>query len=83
VFGEQVKPGEIWNIVHYVQSLRVAAHVDELTSEGLDSGQVAVARRQLWDDLSPAASRGDIEARVTEEGAAVAAAPAAGTGDAG
>jgi len=83
VFGEQVKPDEIWNIVHYVQSLRVAAHVDELQAEGLDSGEVTTARRQLWDDLSPAASRGDIEARVTEEGAAVAAAPAAGTGGAG
>lgn len=75
VFGAQLKADEVWGIVHYVQSLRVAAHVDELAAQGLAPGDVATARRQLWADLSPAAGRGEIEARVVERGPALAAAP--------
>jgi cbb3-type cytochrome c oxidase subunit I len=74
VFGSQLKPDEVWNIVHYVQSLRVAAHMDELAAVGLDAGDTVAARRHLWADLSQAAAQGDIEAAVLRQGAALAAA---------
>jgi cbb3-type cytochrome c oxidase subunit I len=75
VFGTSLQPREVWNIVHHVQSLRVAAHMDELTAEGLAAGDAETARRRLWANLSEAAGRGDIEAAVVERGAVVAKAP--------
>lgn len=83
VFGEQLGPDEVWNLVHHVQSLRIAAHVDALQSEGLAEGDVEAARRKLWANLSEAARRGDIEERVVRgpapPGPALARRPATGT----
>jgi cytochrome c oxidase cbb3-type subunit I/II len=60
-FGEQLKSSEIWDIVHYVQSLRVKAHEAELVAAGLKEADREPALSQLWIALSPAARRGDLE----------------------
>jgi len=64
VFGAQMKPDEAWDIVHWVQSLRVKAHLAELEADGLDPDEADTARRRLWADLSGAAARGAIDAEV-------------------
>lgn len=66
VFGEQLKPEEIWDIVHYVQSLRVAAHEQELVAVGLKEGDLEQARTRMWAALSPAARRGDLEKTIIQ-----------------
>jgi cytochrome c oxidase cbb3-type subunit 1 len=66
VFGEQLKPEEIWDIVHYVQSLRVAAHEAELVAAGLKETDRGQARSRLWAALSTAARRGDLDKAVVE-----------------
>ena len=66
VFGEHLKPEEIWDIVHYVQSLRVAAHEQELVAVGLKAGDLEQARTRMWAALSPAARRGDLEKTVIQ-----------------
>ncbi len=61
VFEEHLKPGEIWDIVHYVQSLRVKAHQAELVEAGLKESDIEDARKAIWAVLSPAARRGDLD----------------------
>ncbi len=60
VFGEHLEPEEIWDIVHYVQSLRVSAHEAELMEAGLKDGDRERARSRIWAGISSAARRGDL-----------------------
>jgi cbb3-type cytochrome c oxidase subunit I len=58
VFGEQLNPDEIWDIVHYVQSLRAEAHEVDLVAAGLKEADREQARARIWAGLSEAARRG-------------------------
>jgi cytochrome c oxidase cbb3-type subunit I/II len=66
VFGDQLKPEEIWDIVHYVQSLRVHAHEAELVEAGLKDEDRGQARSRIWASLSTAARRGGLEQTLIE-----------------
>lgn len=61
VFGGQLKPEEIWDIVHYVQSLRVGAHEAELVTAGLKDEDLEQARSRIWAGISLAARRGELD----------------------
>lgn len=63
-FAGVFTPAEVWDIAHYVQSLRVDAHVAEMRDTGLDAADEAEARQLLWAGLSQAAADGRIEAPV-------------------
>ncbi|MDP3090578.1 MAG: cbb3-type cytochrome c oxidase subunit I [Nitrospira sp.] len=66
VFWEQLSPEEIWDIVHYVQSLRVKAHEAELVAAGLKETDREQARSRIWAALSPAARRGELDKDVVQ-----------------
>lgn len=66
VFGEQLKPEEIWDVVHYVLSLRVNAHEAELLEAGLKEADREQARSRIWAALSTAARRGDLAEEVVK-----------------
>jgi cbb3-type cytochrome oxidase cytochrome c subunit/cytochrome c2 len=59
-FADTFKPKEVWDIVHFVQSLRVDAHVQHMQVVGLDKSNVDKARLRIWDSLSQAAAEGHI-----------------------
>lgn len=63
-FGDVLKPDEIWDVVHYIQSLRIDAHMQELKKAGLAEGLSAEACKKLWQDISPAAEHGRIDTTV-------------------
>jgi cytochrome c oxidase cbb3-type subunit 1 len=69
-FEGRLAPPAIWNIVHYVQSLRVDAHATELVAAGLAEGDRGEAISAIWASLSDAAARNAIEASVLERTAA-------------
>ena len=46
-----LKPDQIWNIVHYVQSLRVDAHESELVKAGMNDDRIKDARKLMWATL--------------------------------
>jgi mono/diheme cytochrome c family protein len=87
-FQGQLTTDEVWDIVHYEQSLRVNAHARALFAAGLKQGDLDRAIRRIWSVVSDAASRGDLaQAVVRDEVAqvrvptvAVAANVAAATG---
>ncbi len=60
-FQAQLKPEEAWDVVHYVQSLRVDAHVAELMAAGLEKSAEQEARSKIWASLSAAARAGQID----------------------
>ncbi len=60
-FEGNLTPEEIWDMVHFVQSLRVDAHQAELMEAGLKEVDVEDARKAIWAVLSPAARRGDLD----------------------
>ena len=60
-FAGTFTPDQVWDIVHFVQSLRVAAHVQELRVAGLDQKDENEARRRIWTTLSQAADGGHID----------------------
>lgn len=66
VFSEQLNPEEIWDIVHYVQSLRVKAHEAELVAAGLKETDREQARSRIWAAISTAARRGELEQDVVQ-----------------
>ena len=66
-FAESFSPSEIWDIVHFVQSLRINAHMQELRVAGLAANQEDQARRHLWSNLSQAADAGKISDTVIAE----------------
>jgi cbb3-type cytochrome c oxidase subunit I len=59
-FADTFKPNEVWDIVHFVQSLRVTAHVHEMRITGLKRDKLNVARHRIWGSLSQAAADGHI-----------------------
>lgn len=65
-FAASFTPEQAWDIVHYVQSLRVAAHMQALQKAGLGAGDTEAARQTLWGALSGAASRGRIDPQVVK-----------------
>ena len=65
-FQGQLKPEEVWDVVHYVQSLRVEAHVAELTASGLKKGDEGEARSRIWASLSGAARRGQLDKQLVQ-----------------
>lgn len=65
VFQNQIDPDAIWDIVHYIQSLRIDAYMKELKAAGIEAAEVEPARSRMWAALSRAASRGKIEQAVT------------------
>jgi len=71
VFGASLKPDEIWDAVHFVQSLRVDAHMAELKQAGLEASVEQQSRKRLWQDISSAAEKGQIEMAVLRIGPAV------------
>ena len=65
-FQGQLKPEEVWDVVHYVQSLRGEAHITELAARRLKKGDEEEARIRIWALLSNAARRGEIEKAVVQ-----------------
>lgn len=63
-FANSFTPRRVWDIVHYVQSLRVDAHVDALRRQGMARGEETAARRRIWASLSEAADRGQVSEEV-------------------
>ena len=59
-FAESFTSSQVWDIVHYVQSLRVDAHLQELRVAGIAKDEENQARRDLWANLSRAADGGRI-----------------------
>lgn len=59
-FADTFKADEVWDLVHFVQSLRVAAHEQELLRAGIDPADAQDALRRLWGDYSLAAANGRI-----------------------
>ncbi|MGB5053070.1 MAG: hypothetical protein WBO24_01600, partial [Nitrospirales bacterium] len=43
---------EVWDLVHFVQSLRVEAHEAELLAAGLQEQDRAMARKRIWSSMS-------------------------------
>lgn len=62
----KLTPADVWDIVHYVQSLRIDAHMQELIEAGLRNEDRIAARKQLWVNLSDAAANGRIEQQVVQ-----------------
>lgn len=65
-FAGTMAPQDVWDIVHYVQSLRVQAHVRELRAAGLEEADTAAARQHIWATLSDAARRKYIDRQLVE-----------------
>lgn len=51
-FAGKLSVDEIWDVVHYAQSLRIDAHMQELRQAGLRPSDEATARNTLWTNLS-------------------------------
>ncbi|MFY4730677.1 cbb3-type cytochrome c oxidase subunit II, partial [Nitrospira sp. BLG_2] len=49
---EGLKEEEVWDLVHYVQSLRVTAHEEELVAAGLQEHDRQTARERIWAAMS-------------------------------
>lgn len=67
-FAETFTAQEVWDIVHFVQSLRIEAYTRELLATGLAPDDAETARQRIWAGLSPAADRGDIDNAVLANG---------------
>ena len=65
-FQGQLTAAEVWDVVHYVQSLRVDAHVSELLAAGLSPTEENESRERIWASLSQAAGQGKIEKQVVQ-----------------
>ena len=51
-------PEEVWDVIHYVQSLRVEAHEVELVAAGLPEQDRKTARDRIWASMSNQARKG-------------------------
>jgi len=60
-FQGQLTPLEAWDVVHYVQSLRVKAHEAELIEAGLKPTDQREALARIWASLSTSANRGNMD----------------------
>lgn len=47
-----LKAEEVWDLVHYVQSLRAMAHEAELVTAGLQEQDRQRARERIWSAIS-------------------------------
>jgi cbb3-type cytochrome c oxidase subunit I/cbb3-type cytochrome c oxidase subunit II len=65
-FAETMQPQDVWDAVHFIQSLRVDAHIQELQQAGLKAEEIPNARKRIWQDISPAADKGKIDLAVLE-----------------
>jgi cytochrome c oxidase cbb3-type subunit I/II len=65
-FQAQLKAEEVWDMVHYVQSLREEAQIAELAAAGLKPADQEEARIRIWASLSNAARLGEIEKQVVQ-----------------
>ncbi|HXU93181.1 MAG TPA: cbb3-type cytochrome c oxidase subunit I [Gallionella sp.] len=63
-FAANLSPQDVWDVVHFIQSLRVDAHLKELQRAGLPALKVQEARLKLWQDISAAAAKSGIDAAV-------------------
>jgi cytochrome c oxidase cbb3-type subunit I/II len=70
-FQGQLTAEEVWDLVHYVQSLRVDAHVSELLAAGLSPTEVIESRERIWASLSQAAGQGKIDKQLVQAPTAV------------
>jgi cytochrome c oxidase cbb3-type subunit 1 len=66
-FQNQLKPEEVWDIVHYVQSLRVQTHASELMAAGLKQEDRQEALSRIWASLSQAAAQNRLDQGVIGE----------------
>ena len=48
LYQDQLSPSEIWDIVHYVQSLRVRAYENTLLETGLRNNILETVKGQIW-----------------------------------
>jgi mono/diheme cytochrome c family protein len=55
---DSMAAGEVWDVVHYVQSLRVAAHETELIAAGLQEQDLKIARERIWISMSNRGAEG-------------------------
>lgn len=60
-----LKEEEVWDVVHYVQSLRVDAHEAELVAAGIKEEDRPLARARIWAAMS-AARNGQNPVKVAE-----------------
>ncbi len=67
-FGGSLSPQDVWDAVHFIQSLRVDARVQELLQAGLAASAEPTARQQLWQEISPMAGKGGIDTEVLQIG---------------
>ena len=65
-FGDSLGAGDIWDAVHFIQSLRIDAHMRELQQAGLQVADEQAARKRLWQNISAAADNGQIELAVLQ-----------------
>jgi mono/diheme cytochrome c family protein len=63
-FEGQLTPQEVWDVVHYVQSLRVQAHASELIAAGLKVEDLEEAISRIWASVSQAAASGQLDKEV-------------------
>ena len=63
-YQSQLTSAEIWDIVHYVQSLRVEAHESELVKAGINSDDMGEARRMMWATVLNSTNRDAIDREV-------------------
>jgi cytochrome c oxidase cbb3-type subunit 1 len=63
---DQLTPMRIWDIVHYVQSLRVQAHASELVAAGLKPEDLEAALTRIWVSLSEAAENKKLDQGVIQ-----------------
>jgi cytochrome c oxidase cbb3-type subunit I/II len=65
-FQGQLKPDEVWDIIHYEQSLRIKAHEGSLLKADLDKSKLPDAIHRMWAELSEAAQQGQLDNMVVE-----------------
>lgn len=66
VFEGQLEPAQVWDLVHYAQSLLVDAQEQALLEADLAERHRRDARRRIWESLSSAAARGDLDDAVVD-----------------
>jgi cytochrome c oxidase cbb3-type subunit 1 len=65
---EGLKSEEVWDLVHYVQSLRAEAHEAELVAAGITEEERPVARAKIWAVMSAGHDRPPVSTAEGHEG---------------
>lgn len=63
-FEGTITPAQAWDLVHFIQSLYVDAHMQALKQNGLQDVDLTDARKQLWNSISEAANSGNIDTQI-------------------